>query len=77
MYNILFVPSFYAHVGNGFFLLIAFLLLFMNYSKIIKLEPYKMIILTLVLSIGMGIHGLSHSYLEKNYNYNPMNVILR
>jgi hypothetical protein len=77
MYGIYFIPSFYAHAVNGFFLLLAFILLYKNYSKIMMLEPYKMIILSLLLSISIGIHGLSHSFLEKNYNYNPMSIILR
>jgi len=72
MYNIYFTPSFYAHIINGLLLLIAFILLFKNYSKIVNLEPYKKIILTLFFSISIGIHGLSHLGLETNYNYNPL-----
>jgi hypothetical protein len=72
MYNIYFVPSFYAHLINGLFLLIAFILLFKNYSKINNLEPYKQIILALFFSISIGVHGLSHLGLETNYNYNPL-----
>jgi len=72
MYNIYFVPSFYAHVINGLLLLMAFILLFKNYEKIVNLEPYKKIILTLFFSISIGIHGLSHLGLETNYNYNPL-----
>ena len=34
------------------------------------LEPYKLIILTLIFSIGIGSHGLSHLGLEHNYKYN-------
>jgi hypothetical protein len=75
MYNIYFVPSFYAHIMNGLLLLISFILLCRNYPKIKVLEPYKLIGLTLVFSIAIGIHGLSHLGLEKNYNYNPMNMI--
>lgn len=69
-------PSFYAHVLNGLLLLFAFIMFYNNYSKIIRLEPYKRIILTLLLSITMGIHGLSHMGLEKYYGYNPMNAII-
>jgi hypothetical protein len=72
MYNIYFAPSFYAHIINGLLLLIAFILLFKNYSKIVNLEPYKKIILTLFFSISIGIHSLSHLGLETNYNYNPL-----
>ena len=69
-------PSFYAHIINGLFLFFAFILLYKNYSKIIHLEPYKLIILTLLLSLTIGIHGLSHLGLEKVYDYNPMTMIL-
>ena len=72
MYTIYLAPSFYAHVINGLFLLIAFILLFKNLPKLVNLEPYKKIILVLVFSISIGIHGLSHLGLETNYNYNPL-----
>ena len=64
-------PSFYAHVLNGILLFIAMILLYTNYSKIIQLEPYKLLCLTLLLSLSVGIHGLSHQGLEKEYGYNP------
>jgi hypothetical protein len=69
-------PSFYYHIGNGILLFIAFLLLYKNYSKIINLEPYKLISLILILSISIGNHGLSHLELEKGYGYNPMSFIV-
>ena len=72
MYNIYLAPSFYAHIINGLFLLIGFILLFKNYSKLVNLEPYKKIILALFFSISIGIHGLSHLGLETNYHYNPL-----
>jgi hypothetical protein len=67
-----YAPSFYAHVINGLLMLAAFMLLYKNYSKISNLEPYKLILLTLILSICVGVHGLSHLGLESIYNYNPM-----
>lgn len=69
MDHIYYKPSFYAHIINGLILLFAFVLLCMNYSKITKLEPYKIIILILIFSISIGIHGISHLGLEKVYNY--------
>jgi len=71
-----FTPSFYAHVINGLLLLFAFILLYKNYSTIKKLDPYKQIVLALLFSLGVGIHGLSHLGLEKIYNYNPVSRIL-
>jgi len=73
MYNIYFTPSFYAHIANGILLLLAIILLCQNYSKIKKVDPYKLVILVLLFSISIGIHGLSHLGLEKIYNYNPLN----
>jgi len=67
-------PSFYAHIINGLFLLIAFILLYKYYSQIKNLDPYKLIIITLIFSIGVGVHSLSHLGLEKTYGYNPLNM---
>ena len=67
-----YAPSFYAHIINGLLMLFAFVLLYKNYSKISNLEPYKLIVLTLIFSICVGVHGLSHLGLETIYNYNPL-----
>jgi len=75
MNNIYQNPSFYAHIINGLLLLFAIIILCTNYSKISKVEPYKIIILILLFSISIGIHGLSHLGLEKEYNYNPLKKI--
>jgi len=74
MENLYLIPSFYAHVINGILIFIAIIVLYKNYSKISRLEPYKLIILILVFSIGIGLHGLSHQGLEKNYKFNPLNI---
>jgi hypothetical protein len=70
------LPSFYAHIISAIFLLIAFFMLYKNYSKIIKLDSYKLIIITLLFSLGISIHGISHLGLEKVYKYNPMSIVL-
>jgi hypothetical protein len=72
MYNIILAPSFLAHLFNGLFLLMALLLLYKNYSKVNNLDFYRKILLILIFSISIGIHGLSHLGLESNYNFNPM-----
>jgi len=72
MNYILFIPSVYAHIINGILLLIAVIILFKNYKKISYLEPYKIIMLLLIFSICIGVHGLSHLGLEKIYNFNPL-----
>ena len=68
----LYAPSFYAHIINGLLMLAAFVLLYKNYSTISKLEPYKLIVLTLIVSICVGVHGLSHLGLESIYKFNPL-----
>ena len=68
-------PSFYSHIINGLLLFIAIIFLYKDYSKIIHLEPYKLITLMLLLSMSIGIHSLSHLALEKEYGYNPISII--
>jgi len=76
MGTIYIVPSFYAHVINGILMLIAIILLYRNYSSVKRLEPYKQIMLVLLFSMAIGIHGLTHLGLETVYGYNPMRTFL-
>jgi hypothetical protein len=71
------LPSFYAHVINGILLLVAFILLLQNYRSINHIDKYKLIILVLLFSIAIGVHGLSHLGLEKTYRYNPLQLTNR
>lgn len=75
MNKIYFYPSFYAHIGNGLLLLLAIILLYKNYTKII-LDPYKQIMLTLLFSLSIGVHALTHLGLENVYGYNPLLIML-
>jgi hypothetical protein len=70
-YNILLKPSLYAHVLNGLFLLFSFILL-LQYSNNKRENYYKILIIYLLFSIAIGIHGISHFGLEVIYNYNPL-----
>ena len=72
MNSIFIIPSFYAHVLNGFFMLLAMIISYRNFAEIKKLDSYKRIVLTLLFSITVGIHGLSHLGLENVYNFNPL-----
>lgn len=65
-------PSFYAHILNALFLLLAFFIFVKNYYKIINLDGYKLTKLFLLFSLAVGIHGLSHLGLEYVYNFNPI-----
>ena len=69
-------PSLYAHVLNAMFLVIAFVFLFMNYTRVMNCSVYEKIILSLGFSAAVGIHGLSHLGLESVYGYNPLKLLL-
>ena len=71
-YNMLLRPSLYAHVLNGLFLLFAFIL-FIQYGCPKNDLYYKPLIIYLLFSIAVGLHGLSHFCLEFLYNYNEKN----
>ena len=71
-YELLGIPSFYAHVFNGLLLLVALLCLFKNYNSISHLDKYRLLVIILLFSIAIGVHGLSHLGLEKEYSYNPL-----
>jgi hypothetical protein len=76
MNKVYLAPSLYSHILNGILLLFAFIILYKNYSKIRNVEPYKLIILILFFSLGVGIHGLSHLGMEPKYNFNPVTLII-
>ncbi len=63
------LPSFYLHQINAF-------LIFRNYSKIKKIDPYQSVVLSLLLSLAVGVHGLSHLGAEYIYGYNPIRNML-
>ena len=66
-------PSFYAHVLNALLMLVAVMLLVKHYRA---LRPYETIVVALLFSIGIGVHGLSHLGLETAYGFNPLNAIV-
>lgn len=67
-------PSFYAHVLNAILILVAVMLLVKHYRT---LRPYEVIVVALLFSIGMGVHGLSHLGLETAYGFNPLRAIMQ
>ena len=69
--EIFYYPSFYAHVFNGLLLLGAIIIMLKHYQQI-QSKPFNIIILLLLFSIAMGVHGLSHADLEKRLNFNPL-----
>jgi len=68
----LLIPSFYAHVLNGTLTAFAVILVLANLNAIKNMNTFNMLIIVLLLAIAIGIHGLSHQGLERNYNFFPL-----
>jgi hypothetical protein len=66
-------PSFYAHVMNAMLMLLAVMILIKYYRV---LRPYETIVVALLFSIGIGVHGISHLGLETAYGFNPLRTII-
>lgn len=75
MKNIYLNPAFYAHIINVSLLLFALIIFYTQFSKIRKLEPYRLIMLSLLFASAIGVHGLSHQGLENSYGYNPLSQL--
>jgi tetrahydromethanopterin S-methyltransferase subunit E len=71
----MFAPSVYAHMLNGMLMLAAVIVAYINISVLRRLDPYKLIMIFLVFSIAVGVHGLSHLGLETIYGLNPFTFI--
>lgn len=72
--NIFYAPSFYSHILNSFFMVIAIVMLYRNYASISIRSSYQLVTLALLVSIAVGIHGISHLGLEKVYGFYPIRV---
>ena len=70
----MYYPSIMAHMLNGLLLFIAVVYVLFNLPKIQTLDTCNVLIVILLFSIAMGVHGLSHLFLEKEYNYVPFNL---
>ena len=67
----MFHPSIAAHAIHAFIFLIAFVMVIVNFQALQRLPIEKSLILVLLFSIVIGIHGLSHLGLETNYGLEP------
>lgn len=76
MTNIFLYPSFYAHVINGLLLLYIIYFLLKNRNELKHRNSYELLVILLLLSITIGIHGLSHLGLERSYDFNPLDLKL-
>jgi hypothetical protein len=71
----LYKPSIAAHAFNGILLLVALLLVGLNFSKVKLMDPFRLIVLTLLFAMAVSIHGLSHLGLEYVYHFNPIDIL--
>ena len=69
------LPSVMAHTLNGGLLLVGLAVVVWNHRSLRNLPPAQLVTLVLVMSIAVGVHGLSHVGLESAYGYNPMNLL--
>jgi len=67
-----YIPSMYAHIINGVALFAGIIYLALYFPKVISRDPYQILVLILLFSIAIGIHGISHMGMETVYNYNPL-----
>jgi hypothetical protein len=67
--------SFMAHVMSGMLLFLSVAAVFLYYSQIKSKGVYALVILLLLFSIALGVHGLSHLGMELVYDYNPVKNI--
>ena len=68
-------PSIITHTLNGFFLIVSFLFVMINFSKLQNLDTYRMLVLILLFSLVLGVHGISHLGLEHEYSYSPYTIL--
>lgn len=69
--QLLIAPSFNTLVVTGLILLFTLILFIQNRKEILNLDYYKLIKLSLLASIAIGVHGLIHLGTESVYGFNP------
>jgi hypothetical protein len=72
----LYKPAFYAHILSTIAMSIALVLIIVNYKKLFKLDVIELIKIFSLIAIAIAAHGQGHIALEKEYNYDPVGVLL-
>ena len=67
-------PSIITHTFNGLFLILSFLFVIIYFSKLQDLDAYRIVVLSLLFSLVLGVHAISHLGLEREYGYSPYNI---
>lgn len=65
-------PAFYAHALSAISMAIGFVLLIIHYKRILRTNPYQVILLMFVASIAIALHGHGHMKMEKDYGFDPL-----
>jgi hypothetical protein len=68
----LYKPHFYAHILASVSLVVALVLLIVNYKKVLRLDSIELVKIFSVLAIAIAAHGQGHTTLEKEYGYDPL-----
>ena len=57
---------------SGALMGIALYIAVISFGSLRKLDTYRMLVLVLLFSIVLGIHGISHLGLKRAYGYNML-----
>jgi uncharacterized membrane protein HdeD (DUF308 family) len=61
-------------MANGIFMGIALILTIIYFTQVRNLDIYRTLVLILLFAIVLGVHGISHLLLEKEYLFVPFNL---
>ena len=75
--DLLYKPHFYAHILSSIALLVAIILLVVNYKKLIRLDGLELVKIFSVMAIAIAAHGDGHTTLEKEYGYSPLSIFFK
>jgi hypothetical protein len=70
-------PAFYAHLVSSIAMIIALVLIVINYKKLLQLNAVELIKIFTLLAIAISAHGKGHLDLEKEYGYDPVGSLFR
>ena len=65
------IPSFIIFSVSGIIIFVVFVVYLIN-LRTISSEPYKMIVVLVLMGIAFAVYGLSHYYEEVYYDFNPL-----
>lgn len=69
--NYLIAPSLNSLFVTGIILLFIVIIIINNFKEIQKFTTYQKISILAFITVAIGIHGLLHLGVEKQYNFNP------